>query len=363
VENLLGGPKMVSIATHRLPEDRGEGDVTWFLRLNKFQQQETHRQVLYKRTHWPDLPDGHWSRRRGYIYPHILPEGHQEKAFFDPSVVSYLQANDIAFHTESLNLRSSQACCFNFLYPIRQDLDLASSVLKAWLSDLGQVIRIEFEYTGPESVTEWLGEPPGGKRGQNRTSVDAAIWWEDRDGRPRLTLLEWKYTEKEFGPCGGYRSDGNRQKSRCRTVDASSIETARDCYLALGDTHRNRRRYWEHLHDAGIRFQDFEGTGCPFRGPLDQLMRLQLLASWLGSNTKNDIEVAVACFKENGDLMRSPGYLKYLDPYLPSAWQSLLADPNRFRVVFVEDLMAHCNSLPDVARSPWRTYLRERYGV
>jgi len=354
MENVLG---------HKLPEDSGEGDMTWFCRLNPFEQQETRRQAFYKRAHWPDLPDGQWSKRPGYFYPHILPEGHQEKAFFDPSVMGYLEANDIAFHAESLNLRSSQACCFNFLYPLRQDLDLATRVLKPWLSDLDRVSEIEFEYTGPEAVTKWLGEPPGGKRGQNRTSADAVIWWESRDGRPKVTLLEWKYTEKEFGSCGGYGSDGNRQKARCRTLDTRLIESTRDCSLALGDTQHNRRRYWEHMQEAGVRFQEFVLKGCLFLGPLYQLMRLQLLASWLASHAQNDVEVAVACFKGNSDLMRPPRYLRHLDAYLPSAWQSLLAEPNRFRVVFVDDLMAHCDSLPDVARSPWRTYLRDRYGV
>ena len=76
---------MTKIVTHKLPEDPGQGDVGWFDGLNTFEQQETRRQTLYKRAHWPDLSDGHWSKRRSYIYPHILPEGHQEKAFFDPS--------------------------------------------------------------------------------------------------------------------------------------------------------------------------------------------------------------------------------------------------------------------------------------
>jgi len=348
---------------HKVPEDPGEDDIEWFGRLNPFEQQETRRQVLYKRTRWPGLQNGPWSKRPSYIYPHILPEDHQEKAFFDPSVMNCLEANDIAFHTESLNLRSSQVCCLNFLYPLRQDLDLASRVLKAWMSELAQVAGIEFEYTGPEAVTEWLGEPPGGKRGQNRTSADAAIWWEDSHSRPRLTLLEWKYTEKEFGPCGGYRSKGNRQKEWCRTMDVTLIQPEKDCYLALGDTPLKRRRYWEHMQEAGIRFQDFVGTGCPFRSPLDQLMRLQLLAHWLACNTENDVNVAVACFEGNTKLLRCPPYLRGLDPYLPSAWQSLLTEPNRFMVAFVENLMAHCDSLPEAAQSPWRAYLRERYGV
>jgi len=193
--------------------------------------------------------------------------------------------------------------------------------------------------------------------------VDAAAWWKDRDGRSRLTLLEWKYTEKEFGPCGGYRSKRNRQKEWCRTLDVASIQPEKDCYLALGDTPLNRRRYWGHMEEAGIRFTEFAGKGCPFRGPFDLLMRLQLLARWLASNTENDVDVAVACFEGNTELTRPPRYLRCLNRHLPSAWQALLAEPNRFRVVTVEELMAHCDSLPDVARSPWRAYLRERYGV
>lgn len=351
---------MNAVVTHKLTGDSGEGDIAWFERMNDFQRQETRRQVLYKRAYWSELPDGRW---RGNPYPHILPEGHQQKALFDPFVIPYMQAHDIAFHAESLNLRSSQACCLNFLYRLRGNLELASRVLKAWLPGLDRVTGIEFEYTGPEVVTKWLGEPAGGKRGVHRTSVDAAVWWADHDLRLRLTLLEWKYTEKEFGSCGGYSSKGNPNPDRCRTLDVGSIEPIKDCYLVKGDTLRNRRRYWEHMEDAGVRVREFVGNGCPLRGPLYQLLRLQLMADWLRTNTQNEVEVAVACFKGNTALMRSPRYLNYLDRNLPSAWQSLLAEPNKFRVLYVEDLMAHCDSVPDVARSPWRTYLRERYGV
>lgn len=351
---------MNTVVTHKLPGDSGEGDIAWFDRMNDFEQEETRRQAHYKRAHWPDLSDG---RRQGRTYPHILPDGHQEKALFDAFVIPYMQAHDIAFHAEFLNLRSSQACCLNFLFPLRGNLELASRVLRIWLPGLDRVTGIEFEYTGPEAVTDWLGEPPGGKRGLNRTSVDAAVWWADGDRQPRLTLLEWKYTEKGFGSCGGYGSRGNPDPERCRTLDVRSIDPPRDCYLVKGDTARTRRRYWEHMQDGGIRVPEFVGKGCPLRGPLYQLIRLQLLAHWLATNTRNRVEVAVACFQGNTALMRSPPYLKYLDPHLPSVWQSLLPEPNKFRVLLVQDLMAHCDYLPDVAKSPWRRYLGERYGV
>lgn len=348
---------------HKLPEDPGEGETAWFENMNPFQQEQTRRQVEYNRRHWPDMLDGRWTQKPNYAYPHILPERHQEKAFYEPFLIPYMQAHDIAFHAESLNLRSSQACCLNFLYPLRQNLELASEVLRGWFRELARVIGIEFEYTGPRAVTKWLGEPPGGKRGQNRTSVDAAVWWADVDKKPRLTLLEWKYTEKSFGSCGGRRSPGNLDKARCGTLDSGSVVPKRDCYLAEGDRPTNRRKYWRHMEHAGICFQEFDGKGCLFRGPLNQLMRLQLLAHWLETNTDNAVDVAVACFKGNEELVRSPSYLKHLGTDLPSVWRSLLTAPERFHVLHVEDLMADSDYLSDVARSPWREYLKERYGV
>ena len=351
---------MKETVKHKLPEDPGEGDVAWFEKMSPFVREQTRRQVEYKRKHWPDLPDGAY---QGNPYPHILPEAGQERAFFEPFLIPYMQAHDIAFHAESLNLRSSQACCLNFLYYLRQNLEQASEVLRGWFPELLKVISIEFEYTGPEAVTKWLGEPSAGKRGMNRTSVDAAIWWADRHRKPRLTLVEWKYTEKGFGNCGGYVSKGNKSRDRCRTVDMSSASPKRVCYLVQGDRPTTHRHYWDHMEDAGIRPQVFAEPGCPFRGPLYQLLRQQLLAHWLETNTDNTVHVAVACFKDNEDLMRSPRYLKHLDPCLPSAWRAFLAEPERYQVLHVEDLMAHCDYLSGVATSPWREYLRERYGV
>ena len=116
---------------HLLPGEVG-GDTTWFTRLNPFEKQETRRQVTFKRAAWPSLEDGVWSKRPTYQYPHILPAGHVEKAFYQPitqSVIGYLQEADIAVHSEILNLRSSQAACLNILFPLRLDLALAVTVL------------------------------------------------------------------------------------------------------------------------------------------------------------------------------------------------------------------------------------------
>ena len=57
-----------------------EGHTKWFRRLNAFEQQETLRQVAWKRKHWPDPPDGEWTKRKGYTCPHILPDANRSLA-------------------------------------------------------------------------------------------------------------------------------------------------------------------------------------------------------------------------------------------------------------------------------------------
>jgi len=110
-----------TIQRHVLPGEES-GDTAWFQRQNRFEQREVLRQVAFKRGRWPHLPDGAASKRPTYTYPHILPAGHERLAFYEPladAILSYLAANDIAPHSELLNLKSSQAACLNFLFPLR----------------------------------------------------------------------------------------------------------------------------------------------------------------------------------------------------------------------------------------------------
>lgn len=200
--------------SHTLPGEPN-GDTSWFWRLNPFEQRETRRQVEFKRRHLPNLPDGHSTIHPEHRYPHILPKGHLAKAFYPPmrlAVLDYLNEHQIATHTEVLNLRSSQAACWNFLFPLHEDLDLATAVFGALLPDLECVTAIEFEFTGELGATTWLGEPRSGQRGQNRTSIDAAVFWSNRQGQPCATLIEWKYTERSFGSCSAFNKASSQER-------------------------------------------------------------------------------------------------------------------------------------------------------
>lgn len=165
-------------------------------------------------------------------YNHILLSGHADKAFFESIAVevqNHCKHEGIALHSEILNLRSSQACCLNFLYPLRMHKDLAFKVLAPYFPNMESVKSIEFEYTSDADATTWLGKPLEGKRGQNRTSINAAVFWKTEKGESVCSLCQWQYTEPGFGTRGGYESKGNKNKAACGCLDLQSNPAA-NCY-------------------------------------------------------------------------------------------------------------------------------------
>ena len=349
-----------------LPGEGGDG--RWFANLNAFEQQETKRQIDFKRRNWPKLPDGRFSKQPNITYPHILPEGELHKSFWSKiaeQVLNYCADEDIAVHSEALNLRSSQVCCFNFMFPLRQDLVLAKKALLPMLPGVEEILGFEFEYTGPQEqqkdISRWLGEPASGKRGQNRTSIDVAIFWKDREGRRCLTLAEWKYTERQYGDCGGFRSTGNTKKEFCQSGMQSPADVRGNCYLTVG---RNTRTYWDNLGEAGIDIDKaLAGVeGCPFRGPFYQLLRQYLLAARLRQTGHFDsVDVVSIGFRGNANLEDVPAHLVPLGQTVIEAWNSILLPPvPRMRHVYVEDIM---NSAGNSGDPDWREYIRGRYGV
>lgn len=354
---------------HVLPGEAG-GDWSWFGRQNAFEQQEIRRQVAYRRRHWPDLPNGPWSKRPSHFYPHILPAGCEHLAFYPPLadvILDYLQGEDIALHSEALNLKSSQVACLNILFPLRCDLRLATAAFRQLIPDLVEVTRIEFEDTGGPGATEWLGEPARGKRGQNRTSIDAALSWCDTDGRRRASLIEWKYTEPNFGVCSAFTKAGSAEQQRCLELRLTDDRPELSCLLTDGGDTRHRH-YWKHLAGAGIRKDAFACVkGCPFAGPLYQLMRQQLLAAYfVQARVADAADVLVLSFAGNTALAELPEALAPLrlsrEATILDVWNRALAGASPVRHLTVENLMVAIDRTAG-ADGEWRDYVRERYGV
>ena len=292
-------------------------------------------------------------------------------AFHEPladAILSYLLDEDIASHSELLNLKSSQAACLNFIFPLRQDPDLAKAVLRRFLPGLREVTGIEFEYTGPAAVTDWLGEPKRGRRGQYRTSIDAAIFWIGRSKRTHATLAEWKYTESAFGGCRAFDSADESQRAACLSLDvAENPDPGRSCLLTAGGDYRSRR-YWHHMETAGISLAAFAGiVGCPFQGPFYQLMRQYLVAAYLRQVGEADVaEVVCISFARNTKLHEVPQQLRPLlqaaEDDVIAAWNAVVDDAPPIRHWTAEDLMAPLRTDAGLDLG-WRNYLRERYDV
>lgn len=355
---------------HVLPGETG-GDARWFDRQNDFERQEILRQVAFKNKHWPGLGDGNFAKRPQHTYPHILPAGNVKKAFHEPiadKVFQYLQEEEIALHTEALNLKSSQVACFNFLFPLRLNLPLATRVLQPLLPGLDAVTGIEFEYTGPIGATRWLGEPSSGKRGQNRTSIDAAIFWQDEKHFKHASLIEWKYTEHNFGVCSAFTNGNKDEKAKCESLNVAQITgPANWCLLTSGKRHRSRR-YWEHVEAAGISLQAYANVpGCPFQGPLYQLMRQYLLGTFLAlSKIVDQFEIISMDFAGNASLHQVSPHLAPMIQQnardIIGIWNTSLCGQNKMRHITVEAFMEHVDHAGMIDEN-WRQYIRERYGV
>jgi len=360
---------------HTLPGDHEAvtPETAWFAKQTTFEQSEIRRQVEFKRAEWPDLPPTAPHRGSVHEYPHILPKGHEQKAFFPgfaAEVMDYMLDSDIEIHSEVLNLKSSQACCLNLTFPLRQDLGLAGQVLRQLNPAIAQVTGVEFEYTGQDETvpgqrpaTEWLGEPTSGKRGQQRTSIDVAVFWVDTEDRPHTWFIEWKYTERNFGTCSAYEKD----RARCNGIDLAH-SPASDCRLVDGGSPNRRRHYWEHMGDAGIDLNILaKATGCPFSGPFYQLMRQTQLAAFVRqAGSGRAVEIAVVDFDGNTSLEAVPPRLTPLQT--PEArtvvdlWNLALDGVPRFTTIRAGQLMKAYEAAGGYD-GQWRRYIAARYGV
>ena len=131
---------------------------------------------------------------------------------------------------------------YQFSFSLKQDLIGAIDVLKELFPKLYAVLDIDFEYTADDLYKE-MGEPENGKRGQNRTSIDAAIFWIDRENNEYISLIEWKYTEANFGVCSAFSdSCKNINPDNLARKTMHTFSKAQQKILAAYEEGRHRSR-------------------------------------------------------------------------------------------------------------------------
>jgi len=296
---------------------------------------------------------------RGNPHPHLIPNAKWEYNLWEgirEEAPRYFRKERIAWHRQKHNLLSSQVMCVNIFLPLNQYLDVLKSWLFSEFPDVEKVTDLDFEYIGPKN---YFNEPGG--RGQNMTSSDLAITWLDKAERKNMLLLEFKFTEPNFGECS---KQGNPNRRRCLSSKKVVESPRTQCYRAEA---RNRR-YWDYILYNTSPFRREALTAeryCPFRYDFYQLMRNQLLAHCIQSDARasfNRVEFGVIYHGDNEDLMRmSHPFDGERNPL--KAWPTLLKNPNTFHAFTVQDFLHTIDAgLPDELMD-WRTYIKQRYGL
>ncbi len=298
-------------------------------------------------------------QRRGK--PYILPQDSWSLNLWEGisyKAIKHFAQSEIAWHKWKHNLLSSQIMCVNLFFPLKEHLDVLKSWLLSEFPDVEKVTNLDFEYIGPEGK-DYFKE--GGGRGQNRTSSDISITWLDEAGRGNMLLLEFKFTEPNFGNCS---QKYNHNPERCLLPNKVVSSPQTECYKAeVG------RTYWDIIlsDESPLRKERLttERYYCPFRYDFYQLMRNQLLAHCIQSDSDadfNKVDFGVIYHADNNDLLRmSHTFGGESNPL--KAWPSLLKNQETFHTFTVQDFLGTIEaSLPDDLKG-WRIYIEQRYGL
>ncbi|MGB5933663.1 MAG: hypothetical protein WBH57_11430 [Anaerolineae bacterium] len=302
---------------------------------------------------------GKWQGRE---YPHILPIQLWDLNLWEqiraPARIHFLE-KDIAWHHQRHNLLSSQILCVNIFFPLRDEQRFLTGFFRDRIPQITRLGMMHFEYIGKK---DYLNE--GGGRGRMRTSADVALEWYDASNSRGLLLLEFKFTEREFGRCGGATSRGNLDRSRCRQPDRIVQAPHKMCYLA----ERKKRPYWQIAldQDSPLRIDLLtKEPYCPFRYDFYQLMRNQLLAHEIECDGDSGFRQAlfgVVYHGENDRLLRM-GRPFGGDRNPLRAWAGLLREPDRFITFTIQDLLAWMDQRLPSHLEEWRGFLNARYGL
>lgn len=193
------------------------------------------------------------------------------------------------------HVASSQTACLNLFIPVLESTK-ADDILKTSMA-----VPSDFDYIERKELFngyrfEFWDETDLTKKGLLKdhspiagTDSDVVIAYRNTSGELCLWLIEHKLTEREFTPCGGYKSRNNTSDNKKLCTNCSIIDIISNhkiCYYDR-ESHYN---YWEIMSakNAQKLFSGiYNSKGCPFLGGMNQLWRNQMLALALENQIPN----------------------------------------------------------------------------
>ncbi|MFC1980772.1 hypothetical protein ACFLVN_00805 [Chloroflexota bacterium] len=297
-------------------------------------------------------------------YEHILPARlwfQNLWSYIRRAADDYFKHEKIKWHNERDNLLSSQILCVNIFFPLRNHPSLLDGFLRKFYSSLTQVTRVDFEYIGPKGKN-YFNEPGG--RGYSRTSADVAVTWNDAEGKDNLLLVEFKFTERDFGGCGKSKNpDPDRCNSGRKVIDTPKTE----CYRASPEVDRP---YWDMIlsPQGPFRVEKLKKTEhCPFKYDFYQLMRNQLLAKCIAEDKNAGFSTAefAVCYDDRNETLLNLSHVVDGNTNPLTTWEAFLKNPSNCKHFTIQQLFEyidHTNNLPSEVVQ-WRAYLNKRYGL
>ena len=283
-------------------------------------------------------------------------------------VLNYFKKNKISFwHVKGTSeptdqptghTLSSQICCVNHLFPIRNDEKEVLKIAKMFCPDIKEVLKIptdkyEEAFIQFEAVsdTDHLNER-NTTRGSVCTSIDALIYGILENGKKIILPIEWKYTEQYE------REDKSIEdrKSEPKGNESRGKERLRR-YTGLIE----KSKYLKKLKEYRSSIYFFE--------PMYQLMRQTLWAEQMIQNKKTEtikaddyVHIHIIP-KENLPLLFED--IKIKDRGLEQTWKDCLLKKDKYRIIepkaIIEclDNNKYNNLINYLTKRYWREYKKE----
>ena len=290
-------------------------------------------------------------------YSHILPDCNAANGFnFLPSEREYIlselikrkeQGKGVDMDRTTKNMLSSQAMCFNLFAPLNKDKRYATAFYNQLLGNVRFALEdIQYEYTPCKEIFRDQTKLGG-------VDCDAMLTYITKENEDALITIETKYVELDFSNCSFDRPKKNKKtKEYIKDYECPSDTAVSHDFSNCRYHFKKHYRYWEQTKESGLfKMDEIYQIPCPFRNDLWQLWTNMSLAYAVAKERRiKNFKFAVICPKENNKLSRNGEVF--------SEFRNLLNDPDKFMVIYLEDIKA---AFKAIGNTGWSEEFIKRY--
>lgn len=284
-----------------------------------------------------------------------ISEKHSVQNLYGPvrqQLIEYFKNENIAWHNHkdkskpSNHLVDSQIAFLNFMEPLQSKPEILLRCFQTAFPEATAMLEtspsryIEYEVNGAENyLKEKVKKGEKRRRGEMSTNADGLVYLEMESGEKVGVLIEWKFTESYLPK--------NKRVSKHGT---------------------DRLEIYRHLldsKDSPFVFESDSDYAMLFFDPLDQLMRLQLLATCMSKVNEGGMDrymVLLLQHPGNHEFYRNQSkLLSTIDPDYRVFFRSFMKSPEDFEYLCWEKFFSPVLALESRACDQWQNFIKSRY--